>query len=189
MTDRVSRYRLNFKPALLPTEDEEEFYGMYSSLEQALKPSNPIKEMQLNDIAALLWEERRTQRFKSMSVAVGYRSAILRLFQRLGASNAVAEAAANGWFEDAAKRTTATEILRNFNLDETAIEAVALERGLKTYLDADKLEASLGHRRHRALHSMIEFGDAFDVATPEAEQNDGSEGAVESTPAGKTEAA
>jgi len=159
---QVLQYRLGFKPSVLPTESEDEFYVLYSALERHINPTNPIKEMLLNEIAASLWETIRMHKWKSASLTVKYASAIPNLFDRVGISNVQeGKAFARSWFTSQDGKKVVKDLLEKFGLDEKAIEAVALERAATSYLLADKLQSSSTHRRDRALQNLVDFGDAF----------------------------
>jgi hypothetical protein len=102
---------------------------MISSIKR-LKPRGIIEEMYVADITHLAWKILRLRRCKVRTINVAFRGALGRLLEQLlkeaGAhSFAVreqAESLALAWFSDPAAKKQVSQLLRNFQLDETAIE-------------------------------------------------------------------
>jgi hypothetical protein len=64
---------------------------------------------------------------------------------------------AHGWFFDEAIKRQVRELLRQFHLDESAIEAEAFRTAAAELDLIDKLLASLESRRNRALRCIAEY--------------------------------
>jgi hypothetical protein len=186
----LPKYRLNFKPPVLPTESEDDFYALYSALEQHINPTDPIAAIKLNEIAASYWEETRMQRCKTNLLVVTFPKAIPRLFDRLGiASSEQAKPLAKAWFESEDGRKIVNDHLAKMNLDEKAIDAVSFELCSKPYMIADNLQRAARHDIDRALQDIVEFGKAFDASQQQDVQGDGSGLPAEQSALSKSDAA
>jgi hypothetical protein len=72
-----------------------------------------------------------------------------------------AEALALGWFSDQGVKMQVAEILNQFGLDESAIEAEAVRSSSSDLELFDRMLASLESRRDKALRCIGEYRDGF----------------------------
>jgi hypothetical protein len=159
MTNKpVSKYRLSFKPPVLPTESQEDFDKLYSAAEQLFKPENIFDEMLLNDFVTSAWEQMRFQRCKPALLATDYWSAVKRVFSRLGINDSKKlEQFADHWLASNEGKEEVRKALAVVSLDETAIEAAALTIREKDYEIFTRLESTSGTRRDRSLRTNLEL--------------------------------
>jgi hypothetical protein len=64
---------------------------------------------------------------------------------------------AHAWFSNQKTRNHVLELLRQFHLDETAIEAEAIRRSAADLELLDRLLASLESRRNKALRCIADY--------------------------------
>jgi hypothetical protein len=74
---------------------------------------------------------------------------------------AYTEDLAKAWFNDEEAKERVSELLAQFQLDESAIEAEAVTRGARKFERADKMEGSYEARRHKALRQIFEYRNDF----------------------------
>ncbi len=191
MSEKVFKYRNGFKPSLLPTESEAEFYELYSSLERDINPTNAIMAMQLNDMAWARWGTARTEKCRTAALTLGSAIAIVPLFTRLGIATTSddAKTVAKEWLQDPEKRKTVTQTLGQLNLDDAVLQAAAMEAKPERFTALDKQLSFSLHCQDRALRNIIEFGKAFDAPNVQGNQEDETSAAEEPTANGKSEAA
>ncbi len=183
---RTHRPRLALLPAspLLITESAVEFDRLRDAFDQELKPRGIIDQMCAADIAYLSWEILRLRRCKAGIINSAFRAALEDLLEQLlrepGApfiirrtyvtadtrrnyvaeENKVEELACR-WFSDSAAKKQIAKLLRDFQLDESVIEAEAIRRSSDDLEKLDRLLASLESRRHRALRCLADYRGGF----------------------------
>jgi hypothetical protein len=124
---------LRSKPPVLRSESADEYISLHNELVKEIGPQGPIEEFYVEDIAALIWDIQRLRNCKVSIIHQTSRKALESLLSQLlfDAVGAVsdkkkAQRLANKWFEDPAVRKEVSEILEQFDLDESAIEAEAI---------------------------------------------------------------
>jgi hypothetical protein len=163
------RYPLGLAPSLLPTESEDDFYSLYSSIERSVKPTNSLEELGLFNYVTAAWDERRFSKSKTVSLKLRFAKAIPILFERVGLGTLQSAAPlAKEWLETEAGKAKVKVQLGRVGLDESAIEAVAIEVAKEHYSDADKLQASAANQRHQALEDIIAARETFAKEEPRA---------------------
>ena len=132
------------KLPLLITESADEFGALRDAFEREIKPRGIIEQMYVHDICSIVWEILRLRRCKVVIINSAFRSALqvllMQLLKQPGQQNFhvhhEAQALAQGWFTDKEAHKQVLEILSRFELDETAIEAEAIEK-----IDAGELKS------------------------------------------------
>ena len=157
------------KRPVLNSESIEEFDAMHEALELEIKPRGPIERMYVSDISAILWEILRLRRSKTAIINAGYRAALeclLVQFMRdptqpeYGVRDK-AQMLALRWFTDQEAKNQVKELLDQFGLDESAIEAEAIRRLSEDLESLDRLLTSLESRRNKALLCVGEYREWF----------------------------
>ena len=165
----MSRRRLLPASPLLITESADEFDRLRDALDQELKPRGIIMQMYVADIAYLVWEILRLRRCKAGIINSAFRAGLERLLRYLlrepgGDFHQVEDDAqdlAHAWFSDPAAKKRVSELLRSFQLDESAIEAEAINRSAADLERLDRLLASLESRRNKALRCIADYRGGF----------------------------
>src|ERR1700730_5874854 len=129
------------KSPLLITESEDEFESLRSALVHDIKPRGVIEHMFVADIADIVWDSRRLRRCKAVMINMAYRKALHDLLNRVLhiADYQEAEALAQEWFTDKKAKKQVAAILRQFNLDGSAIEAEAIKSLAKELEMVDRM--------------------------------------------------
>jgi hypothetical protein len=127
---------LRSKPPVLRSESADEYTSLHKKLVEEIGPQGPIEAVYVEEITDLIWEIKRLRNCKvsvihqmSRRALEGLLTELLTIQQKIKA-----QPLAKRWFEDAAAREEVSEILKRFNLDESAIEAEAIK------LASDQLE-------------------------------------------------
>ena len=158
------------KPPLLITESADEFDALHKALQQEIKPRGVIEQMYVADISYIQWEILRLRRCKVVIVNVALQSALEKLLLQLlnddnydyaNFAERNADAIAQAWFTDQKVRKTVSELLRQFQLDESAIEAQAIRTSAADLEQVDRMLTSLKSRREKALRCIGEYRDSF----------------------------
>src|SRR5262245_4248085 len=153
------------KLPLLITESAEEFDALRDAFEREIKPRGIIEQMYVHDISSIVWEILRLRRCKVVIINSAFRSALQSLLKQLlrqpGQSEYdvgdEAEALAQAWFTDQEAKKQVSEILSQFDLDESAIEAEAIRSSSSDLELLDRMLTSLESRRNKALGCVAEY--------------------------------
>ena len=162
------RLALVKRSPVLITESADEFGVLHDTLRDDYKPHGPIDEFKVEEIAALIWENRRYRRAKTVIINSAYRQALKNLLERVcrepGESisdteiEEDTEELAHQWFgNDQNAKQRILEALAHFGLDEHAIEAEAMRIRAAELEQFDRLLASIEWRLDKALRSFAEW--------------------------------
>jgi hypothetical protein len=155
------------KLPLLITESADEFDALRDAFEQEIKPRGIIEQMYVHDICSIVWEILRLRRCKVVIINSAFRSALEDLLERLlrepgqlsydGRLRIKAQALAHLWFVDKEAKKEVSEILSEFGLDESAIEAEAIRKSSSHLELLDRMLTSLESRRDKALGCVAQY--------------------------------
>ena len=153
------------KLPLLITESADEFDALRDAFEQEVKPRGIIEQMYVLDICAIVWEILRLRRCKVVIINSAFRSALQDLLKQVlrqpGQSGYQvgdeAQALAQAWFTDQEAKKQVSELLSQFELDESAIEAEAIRRSFSDLELLDRMLTSLESRRNKALGCVADY--------------------------------
>jgi hypothetical protein len=161
-------FRLSSKMPLLITESEEDFAALASELKQELKPCGIIEQMYVADIAALVWEILRLRRCKGATINIALKEALSRIVYRLAGEpdpdtpqRDWVDAVSRDWFLKPKARKEVLELLDEFRLDESAIEAEAIRSRFSELEMFDKMLTLQESRLNKALRSIADYRDSF----------------------------
>jgi hypothetical protein len=168
MTDPgTSRNALLAASPLLITESKEEFEQLRDAFNQEIKPRGIVEQMYVADIIILTWEIVRLRRCKAGNVNLTFGTALKKVLGQLlrkpmgTVPQVEADRLAHRWFSDPQAKKQVSELLRHFQLDESAIEAEAI-KSLGADLDRfDRLLASSESRRNKALRCIADCRGGF----------------------------
>jgi hypothetical protein len=153
------------KSPLLITESADEFDALRDAFEQEIKPRGIIEQMYVHDISSIVWEILRLRRCKVVIINSAFRSALQNLLKQLLRQPGQyeyevedeAQALAQAWFTDQEAKKQVSELLSQFELDESAIEAEAIRRSSSDLELLDRMLTSLESRRDKALRCVAEY--------------------------------
>ena len=154
-------------PPLLITEAADEFDRIHRALNREIKPRGIIEKMYVGDIVYFIWQIRRLRRCKDGVINSELRAALISLFIKLLRKpgqyphevKQEAEELAHAWFIDPSAKKRISELLGQFQLDESAIEIESIRRSFADLERLDRLLASLESRRNKALRCIAEYRD------------------------------
>jgi hypothetical protein len=153
------------KSPLLITESADEFDAVRDAFEQEIKPHGIIEQMYVHDFSSIVWEILRLRRCKVVIINSAFRSALQDLLKQLLRQPGQyeyqvedeAQTLAQAWFSDQEAKKQVSEVLSQFNLDESAIEAEAIRRSSSDLELLDRMLTSLESRRNKALGCVAEY--------------------------------
>jgi hypothetical protein len=148
---------------VLISESADELAEIHRAFKQETRPANVIEERYVVDYACIVFEELRLRRCMvgiiNSSFRSGLRNLLAKLYSDLDLNLRLkqAEALASGWFSDKETKKEVLQILSQFHLDESAVEAAAVESCLHDIERIQLLLTSLEMRRTRALRCLAEY--------------------------------
>jgi hypothetical protein len=156
------------RPPLLMTESREDFEQVRNSLEREIQPRGIIEQMYVDDMAYIVWDIRRLRRCKDTIINIAFRTGLERVLKEFSRQPGVSEDyifsnrkefedLALRWFTDPKAKKEVSELLRKFQLDESAIEAQAMRDSSQDLEQLDRMLRSLEARRDRALALVVEY--------------------------------
>jgi hypothetical protein len=155
------------KVPVLITESADEFDALRDAFEREIKPRGIIEQMYVHDICAIVWEILRLRRCKVVIINSAFRSALEDLLEWLliepgqysldRRQRIRAQVLARLWFTDKEAKKEVSEILSEFELDESAIEAEAIRKSTAALELLDRMLTSLESRRNKALGCVAEY--------------------------------
>ena len=150
------------RPTLLSSESADEFEALVAALRQEIEPRGIVEHMYVSETASIVSEILRFRRCKAAIINAAYCAALKNLLSReLNVDYQTAEELAQGWFTDEASKKQVAEILRQRQLDDSAIEAEAI-RSLASELEMlDRMLTSLEGRRNRTIRFIAEYRESF----------------------------
>jgi hypothetical protein len=160
---RINELTLLPKVPLLITESADEFDALRDAFEQEIKPRGIIEQMYVHDICSIVWEILRLRRCKVVIINSAFRSALegllVHALMQPGQYDVrnQAEALTHAWFTDKEAKKQVSEILSEFELDESAIEAEAIRKSSSDLELLDRMLTSLESRRNKALACVAEY--------------------------------
>ena len=161
-------FRLSSKMPVLITESEEDFAALTSELKQELKPRGIIEQMYVAYIAALVWEILRLRRCKDATINTAFKEALSGIVYRLAGKpdpdtpqRDWVDAVSRDWFSKPKARKEVLQLLDEFRLDESAIEAEAIRSRFSELEMFDKMLTLQESRLNKALRSIADYRDSF----------------------------
>ena len=153
------------KSPLLITESADEFDALRDAFEREIKPRGIIEQIYVHDMCSIVWEILRLRRCKVVIINSAFRSALQNLLEQLLRQpgewehdvDDEAQALALAWFTDKEAQKQVSEILSQFELDESAIEAEAIRASSSDLELLDRMLTSLESRRNKALACVAEY--------------------------------
>ena len=156
------------KPHLLITESAEDFAALIEALMEEIKPRGIIERLYVADVAGLVWEILRLRRCKVAIVNTAFKKALSEIVYRLADEPELDtperewyETTLDDWFSKPEARKEVLELLAEFRLDESAIEAEAIRSVFSELEVLDKMLTLQESRRNKALRSIADYRDGF----------------------------
>jgi hypothetical protein len=153
------------KTPLLITESENDFAELKKALTRELQPRSIIEQIYVTDIATIVWDVSRLRRCKVAIVNMAFRDALSNLLYRLlghdPAHRQIIEKAPGDWFLNRKVRSEVSELLENFHLDQSAIEAEAIRSKFSELEMLDRMLTLHEARFNRTLRSIHDYQDKF----------------------------
>lgn len=150
---------------LLSSESADEFDEICRALDQEIEPRGIIEQMYVADIACLIWEILRLRRCKAALINSEIRAALTTILQQIlrepgqGGFEVEdeAEKLACAWNNNKTAKKRVLKLLEQNQLDESAIEAEAIQKLSTEIEQLDRLLASSESRRNKALRFISEY--------------------------------
>ena len=156
------------KTPLLVTESEQDFSVLSAALMQEIKPRGIVQQLYLADFVTRVWEISRFQRCKVAIVNTAFKDALSEIVYRLAGEPEMGtpkrewvDAVTNDWFSKPETKKEVLQLLKQFHLDESAIEAEAIRISFSEVEMLDRMITLLESRRNKALRSIAEYREGF----------------------------
>jgi hypothetical protein len=154
------------KPPVLRGERLADYKALLDALTREIKPSGVIEQLYVTDISCFVWEIVRLRRCKTAIINASYRSALEDLLPKLTDGSFIsardrAKRLALEWFTGPGGKEKITEILAQFGLDESVIEAEAIRQCFRDVEVIEKLLTGLEARRDKALACIAHYRASF----------------------------
>jgi hypothetical protein len=163
-----SELQLFSKTPLLITESSRDFAALTAALTQELKPRSIVERIYVDDIAALVWEIRRLRRCKNVIVNTAFKDALSEIVYRLAGEPELGTAkrewvdnVCRDWFSNSEARKEVSNLLKEFHLDESAIEAEAIRGEFQDLETLDRMLTLQQSRLNKALRLIADYRDSF----------------------------
>jgi hypothetical protein len=146
-----------------------EFERIRDALTDEIRPRGILEQMYVEDIAYLSWDVLRLRRSKAAIVNLAFRAALRELAKQLLREPGQdtyqlgdqPDELARDWFSDHNVKKQVGDLLREFDLDESAIVAEAIRRSADDLERIDRLMASAETRRDKALVCVVQYRGDF----------------------------
>ena len=162
------------KPAKLPllrSESPTEFLAVRARMYFEIQPQGAIEEHYVEDIVVLVWDIKRLRGLRISTIQLAYGPALRRLLGRLlaasrsGLRQVIPEQEVNelaqGWLEnDPAAKEEVADILGRVGLDESAIEAEAMNLSVNHLQYFDRSLAMASARLDKELRLVMDYRDS-----------------------------
>jgi hypothetical protein len=120
---------------ILSSEDPKSYDDLLNLLIALYRPKSILQWLGVKNQQDLLWEQLRLNRIKPAIIETGRKDALVQLLTSIADTWVIddtstgnvtrAEEDATGWFTDPSERERVSDLLRQYNLSETAIDAKA----------------------------------------------------------------
>ena len=144
-------------PALLSSESLDAFDSVREAVQQWLLPRDFIETIWATDILEGEWEIQRLRRCKGLIIKIATRAAVNSLINQLAEYHEDRGALVDGWFTNKRVRRTVLALLRKHDLDESAIDAEALQNSMSGLEEIDQRLAELETRRDRIVRRFEDY--------------------------------
>jgi hypothetical protein len=139
---------------------------------ERFNPGDVIEQIFVGDLNHLTLEIARLRRAKTAIVNLAMRPALANLLNDMlrvpgsqpypsanedASRRTEADRLARGWFSGEGGKTEVRNVLKQFHLNESAIEAAAINRTVAQLEQLDRMLASLETRCNRALRNIAEY--------------------------------
>jgi predicted nucleic acid-binding protein len=165
----VARFRTPSR--LLPTapllisESAEDFQRIRDAFCHEIGPQGIVEQVYVDDIVHLTWEILRLRRCKNLVINIFYQEGLADLIRQLSRQpdeyeedvEDQANEMAAAWFTDREAKRHVSELLKTHQLDESAIEAAAVNKAAGCLEQLDKLMISAARRREKSLQGIGEY--------------------------------
>jgi hypothetical protein len=150
---------------LLITESAEDFDRLRNEVNREIKPRGIVLRMYAEDYVQLSWEIARLRRCKAGIINLALRGALQEILWQLSDLGSEIHNDTNElsyyYFSDQDAKKRVLEFLKEFQLDESAIEAEAIKTLAEDLERFEKLLASLEGRRNKVLRCIADYRGDF----------------------------
>jgi hypothetical protein len=157
------------RPPLLLTESADEYAALLASLWEDIKPTGPVEQFYVEEIAAIIWEIQRLRRCKVDTITKAIRPALRDLLRvalyipgtpMTLALRDVTDFVDN-WFRTQKGKKEVLKILVQYGLDETAIEAEAIKLSSSDLEMIERMQTSQRLRLDKTFGCIVDYRKEF----------------------------
>jgi hypothetical protein len=154
---------LRSKPPVLRSESADEYTSLHKQLIEEIRPQGPIEAVYVEEITNLIWTIQRHRNCKVSVIHLMLRRALESILNQLLTvrEKIKIQGLVHRWFEDEAGKQEVSEILKQFGLDESAIEAEAIKLASDQLEWLDKNLVSASSRLDKSLRFVKSYRVGF----------------------------
>jgi len=156
------------KTPVLITESANDFSALHAALIQEIKPRGIVEQIYVADISALVFEILRLRRCKNAVINTAFKEALEEIVPDLAGrpedeadKSEWVDAILADWFTKPEARKEVLKLLKQFGLDESAIEAEAIRSRFSELEALDRMLTLLESRRNKAFRSIKDYRSSF----------------------------
>ena len=155
-------------PPLLITESKAEYAKLHADLMQEIRPNGVLEKIFVADLVNIVWEILRLRRCKNAIINMAFIKAVHSIIYKCAGEPSYGSSeldwvhqAAIEWFTDPKTRKEVQNMIGEFQLDESVIEAEAIRSKFSELETLDRMLTLLEGRMNKALRSIADYRGAF----------------------------
>jgi hypothetical protein len=154
---------------VLPTESADDLARIRAEFSAAINSHGIVDEICVLDYIELTWEIMRLRRYKTAILNLGFTSALEELLRELlghlgyeyGQAKELAQNTVQRWHTNKRTRKWAEQVLKQFQVDNSAIEARAYINQSSAIDHIDDLLEAAESRRNKVLRFIAEYRESL----------------------------
>jgi hypothetical protein len=143
---------------ILSSENPKHYDEVLKALIKLFRPKDILQWFGVKNLQNLLWEQYRMNRLKPAVIETARKDGLVRLLSSIANASVVnsmeAQEAATQWFADSSERERVGDLLRRYNLSESAIDAKAFLLHADQLQTLEKMQLSNEARQYELLRQL-----------------------------------
>lgn len=142
-------------PPLLEGESLKDYNALLRQIREAVKPTDAIEEMWVEDCAYLFWDTVRLRRQKTELIKANMHRGLQTVLETLCPQSQASDLTSSWSVRDEEAIETINELLASANLSMEAVQAQTLAEIIDKVERIDRMIETSERRRNATLHGMV----------------------------------